>query len=357
MPRLPRNPECITPAVYQARSSHTLIPGRTRLIQAILSKKTDLALTLIHQDDPEEINAPDSLGWTPLIASAYRGNAKVASALLDSNASSAAATRKGKTALIYAIQTNSGKIVTTLLTRGTDPNAADKSGATPLMWAAMEGETSVTKALLAARAAVNATDQRGYTALSVAALSESSDVVKLLLAAGANPAIGAGQGDDLPLATALDSDDPIDADALINAGAPVNVRTADGFTPLMLAVQNALPQSTVDLLIARGAQINDVTSDGMTALCYACAAPAGTAPIVLDLLQHGASPQSSPSDQTTPLMYASEAGHADIVQLLLSHGARVNTVTNRGMTALHWAIGEGYSDQIGAALRQRGETE
>ncbi len=336
---------------------HGIIPGRTRLIQAILSKKTSLALFLLHNGDPEQIDAADSLGWTPLIAAAYRGNDKVAAALLSDKASTSASTRKGKTPLIYAIQTNSGKIVTALLAHGAAPNTVDKAGATPLMWAAMRGETEACSALLADGAAVNLTDLRGYTALSIATLSKSSGIIKQLLASEANPAIGAGQGDNLPLAIALDDSDSADADALINAGAPVNARTADGFTPLMLAAQNALPQSTVDLLISHGAQVDAVTSDGVTALCYACAAPAGNAAVVLDLLQHGASPLNGPNDQTTPLMYASEAGHADIVDLLLKHGARVDTVTNRGMTALHWANGEGYAAQIGSVLHQKGELE
>jgi ankyrin repeat protein len=153
---------------------------------------------------------------------------------------------------------------------------------------------------------------------------------------------------------AIDNHEEDVAAALLAAHAMVNCKTSDGFTPLMLAVQNGL-LGTVTKLLAGGAHPNACVEDGLTALDFACACPNGSAAIVKALLSAGARVNGNARDNGSPLMYAADAGHADMVKLLIAHGANVAMVTNRGMTALHWADGEGYSKSIGVMLKRAGE--
>ena len=66
----------------------------------------------------------------------------------------------------------------------------------------------------------------------------------------------------------------------------------------------------------------------------------GSAPLVTQLLAHGANPNLPRENGETPLMTAARLGRPDLMKLLLRKGAKVNARTDDGWTALMCAVAE-----------------
>ena len=181
-------------------------------------------------------------------------------------------------------------------------------GCTPLMRAAEGGNTIEVRALLDKGADVNhPVPHWGHTALMLAAGKDQLEVVKILLKAGANPnAVAFGHGgvpglawmfamdrcnkhwlamiDAMlaagvevnpktiylsPLGYAIDENDTVMIQALLNRGAEVNLADSEtGDTLLMEAARYSTPE-VVQVLIEAGANVNAKNKLGQTALTLA----------------------------------------------------------------------------------------
>jgi ankyrin repeat protein len=109
----------------------------------------------------------------------------------------------------------------------------------------------------------------------------------------------------------------------LDAGGDVNTRSEARATPLMWAVSD-LEKTRV--LLDRGANVNAKSADGRTALLIASGF-AGAAPVVQLLLDRGAAIDiKAPGTfgDESPLSQAAYIGDAATFQLLLNHGADVN---------------------------------
>ena len=121
------------------------------------------------------------------------------------------------------------------------------------------------------------------------------------------------------------------AEALLDAGAEVNRRDADGITPLMQAARGERPIITdpaptdhpevVELLIKRGADVNAKTDSGFEAL-----------------------------------FWAARYGHVRTAKVLIDHGADVKAKDRQGLTALKWAATNQQTNMI-ELLKASGATE
>lgn len=186
---------------------------------------------------------------------------------------------------------------------------------------------------------------------------------------------------DQRLQRAILGQDPEAAAAALKAGAHVNRKDEDGWTPLMHAAAHG-DADTVRLLISAGADLKAATPEklqpaltlaarwnrvsvikallaagadprqrdsiGWTALMWASLQ--GRTDVVAVLLPGGADPNNVDQDGDTPLILAARRGHKDTVQLLLKSGARAGAQTSSGDTAASWAQKSGYPDV--AALLQ-----
>jgi cytohesin len=112
---------------------------------------------------------------------------------------------------------------------------------------------------------------------------------------------------------------------LLDAGADVNAKDNDGWTPLHIAASKN-HREIVELLIAKGADVN----------------AAGESSSVF-IWQGG----------FTPLHYAAVNGHKEIVELLISKGADVNAKADNGLTPRDWAIKRTHT-KIADLLRTHG---
>ena len=151
----------------------------------------------------------------------------------------------------------------------------------------------------------------------------------------------AGPANEARLAEAVQHGDRETVRSLLKQHSDVNLRQADGSTPLAWAVhRNDL--ETAELLIAAGAKVSVANDYGVTPLEIACINGSGA--MVEKLLKAGADPNAAFASGETPLMSCGGTGSAQAVLALLSHGADVKAKDPRlGQTALMWAAAEKHA--------------
>jgi ankyrin repeat protein len=132
-------------------------------------------------------------------------------------------------------------------------------------------------------------------------------------------------------------------DAALQGGANVNVRDANGWTPLMFAARNGDREAVAELL-RRGADVNATNRFGQTALILC------DAKTVQQLVDAGARFDAQTAFEPgiagfaqTALMATSDV---DKTRALLAAGAPVDATNRFGNTALWWAAFRGETERI-----------
>ena len=305
-------------------------------------------------------------GETPLMVCSRTGGLEAMKVLLDAGANvNAKETLRETTAMIWAAEQNHPEAIRLLASKGADVNAQGKKfapkraryneddgppppptftgGLTPLVIAAREDALESVKVLLELKADINLASADESTALLVSVQNGLYDV----------------------------------ANYLVGHGADINKQNVKGWSPLYLAVKHrtmetgtipvpnadqALPfvkvlldrnvnvnaRSKADTEIRNGFRATWLLESGATA--FLRAALCGDIDVMKMLLAHGADPNISTTDGTTPLMAAAGVGYTDgfihdiseettieAMKLILDLGANVNAQNKRGMTALHGA--------------------
>jgi ankyrin repeat protein len=146
--------------------------------------------------------------------------------------------------------------------------------------------------------------------------------------------------------------------AMIQKGADVRARSADGTTALHWAVYND-DADLVQRLIHAGADVSASNDYGATPLRQA--ATVADPVIIKALLKAGANANEANDEGETPLMIVARTGNVESAKLLLSHGAKVNAKeTWGGQTALMWAAAQKQPEMVkllishGANVNDRG---
>lgn len=303
--------------------------------------------------------AANRYGATPLWLACINGGAAMIERLLDAGADPNTTMPEGDTALMTAARTGKVDAVRVLLRRGAQVNVQEKwKGQTALMWAAAANNAAAIEALVEAGADIRArtkyrtsplfqtggfgrraernsdvTKQSGFQALHFAVRAGAIDAVTVLLRSGATVHDTTADGAS-PLVMAIASTHFELADFLLAQGADPNAK-AQGWTALHqiaytrrpnTGVNNPglVPRDTLDsltlarTLIARGADPNlaatknpDVTNTGRKRLTEEGASPVWVAAQTLDLpymkllVEHGADPLRPNATGDTPLLAAS----------------------------------------------------
>jgi ankyrin repeat protein len=200
-------------------------------------------------------------------------------------------------AFYQAIRTNDLTALDALARPPNAVNAPDADGATPLMYAAAVGSLEAMQHLLSAGADVNARNALGSPALTWA----TGDAAKVRL--------------------------------LLERGTNVNVVSATGQTPLLVAAMTNPSAEVVKLLIAHGADVK--TADKLNATALHKAAIGGDVETLRILLDAGVDVNARDAADFTALMGATSNGSVAAVKLLLAHGARVNDASGGGEVITH----------------------
>jgi ankyrin repeat protein len=128
---------------------------------------------------------------------------------------------------------------------------------------------------------------------------------------------------------------------LLRAGADVNDKDHDGWTPLTAVIKKGHVQVVIEL-VQHGSDISDWMS-----LYYAWCHLA----VVNELLGHGANTEAKTNEGNTPLHLACCNGHLPVVKALVTVGANIRAVNNRGRLSIHYAVNSGHSEVAKYLLR------
>ena len=117
---------------------------------------------------------------------------------------------------------------------------------------------------------------------------------------------------------------------LLAAGADVNIKDEDGFTPL----QYAAYKEEAELLVANGADVNTKDKNGWSILHTSSDF---LVPLAKVVIENGANLDAKTPDGSTPLHHAILHSENILAKLLIDNGADVNAIDNDGWVPLHYA--------------------
>jgi len=152
------------------------------------------------------------------------------------------------------------------------------------------------------------------------------------------------------LIVASSSGSLIAIDWLLRNGAEINCKTAEGATPLMLAVANEKTTAVI-ILLKYKPDVNIKTEYSETPLL--AAVKNGNLEIAEALLRDSADIDLADKNRITPLHYASVYGYFYIADMLLYYNAKHDLKSQDGTTPLMASIWSGYAD-IADLLLQNG---
>ena len=172
----------------------------------------------------------------------------------------------------------------------------------------------------------------GDTLYAICCAVGAPDLLKIVLDAGADPNLRDPRtGSALELAVAT-YESLQDTELLLDYGADVDGRDADGYTPLMVATGEL---EIAQLLVRHGANVNAVTVTGWSVLMAAVVH--GTPSLIRFLLEKGADPELKDEDGMTALAHAVRTNreeNAAMLGQLLKAGTSVqqSSSSDRGIS-------------------------
>jgi ankyrin repeat protein len=353
------------------------------LIDALIAKKA-------------KVDVANEFGSTPLAEAVKLADARMVKTLLDAGAGHESPNLDGESALMVAIKTGELPIVEMLVKAGANVNVVEKfHHQTPLMYAAASAKNAgeMVKLLLSKDASVTpramysdwpsqiTSEPRaqyrpvgGLTALLYASRSGCYDCVEAMIAAGANVNVPTPEG-VTPLMLALDNDHNDIAKLLLDHGANPGVWDWWGRTALYIAVDRKAAAGAVGGG-GRGGAAGGGGRGGRGGA--ASAVRRGTGPsvssmgIINALLAAGVDPnpelnmhrpsrggnsgrfiENLRSTGATPLSRAVEGGDIEVARLLLNKGANPN-ISDMGLTPFLLAAGVGPGARGGTGLAAQG---
>lgn len=283
--------------------------GKTPLRDAI--DRSDAAATAFLLETGASPLARDNTGETPLHAAARQADERYARALVLKVRTPDVRDDSGATPLIESVYAENAAAARVLAGVGASIHARDAAGESPLSYALKRGG-SVLSALLDKTTAVSS-DSQGRSVLRV--IIDTKPIVEyvdMALSSGALPDDRDSTGLSPLHVAALQGYDDIVV-RLVNAGADLFVKDAEGATPAGIAL--AKGESAIRAMFGNAPDRSDYL--GETALHYAAAA--GLDAAVSSLLALGADPSAVNAAGETPADVAKRRGH-EALSTLLSTG-------------------------------------
>jgi ankyrin repeat protein len=244
-----------------------------------------------------------------------------------------------KTSNLYAITMavfrKSDAIFDWCIEHGALLDVKDNQKRTLLMLAIWKGTPHMVNALIASgKIPQNAYDEHGNTALHYATIHHHVQALQALLDAGAYVNIKNVHG-NTPLHVAIFHGHVDIADMLIQKGANMAVQNVEKEDPLIVAI-NRGKQHAVDLLLRHGANVTHTYENGASVLHYAVNSE--HVEIVHKLLRAKANPNVVDELGNTPLILASDFVNPGIVEALLKAGANPNAKNHEDLSAISFLV-------------------
>lgn len=304
-------------------------------------------LEMLLEKNSSNINTQNRDGWTALMQASVNAPVKSTELLLKYGADLEIKDATGRTALSWAAGSGNIEALQNLIQAHADINTLDNNHETPLMWAATMGKGKTVNLLLQAGADINIPDKNGHSVLmrsNKTTISIPSDIkinTSLIDNYGLTTLHWAAMHNDVPLIKSL----------LHQGMCPNTPAQQKGETPLMRAAIQGANQA-IKVLLEVGANLQLKDANGNTALMWAISSEDFPKTVKL-LLKNNAQIDEKNNEGITPLMIASERGLIKSVKVLLENGADPNLLDNQGKSAFAWAI-DGKHHEIAHILLKSG---
>lgn len=300
--------------------------GKTALMHAIEAGVESVVACLLELG--ASVDAEDDFKRRPLHLAAEKGSETILERILNKNPNLDCLDTSGRTALSRAV--GFPDLARILLEKGASPDLTEYRDFTPLALSAEGGFTKTVELLLAHGAQVNlradmTRDTGGWTAVCIAAEHDHPDIVKLLVDAGAPLSLKSNNG-STPLHVATAST----ARVLLQHRKRLNIDEQDQYkmTPLHCAIEFSPGSELAKLLIDSGANLNLADQDGDTPLSLATYSERYDAVKMLLNEEDCNKGLVSPRAKTAIHRAAAWNQNLDIVKLLLENGADVHQIGN-----------------------------
>ena len=281
---------------------------------------TDI-ISLIHTHLPN-IDSKTDDGDTPLMLAALNGKLHAVKWFLEKGATVACEDKIGWNTLHCAAQGGDTDILSLIHTRLPDIESRSGVGETPLMVAASSRNLHAVKWFLEKGATVACEEKNGWNTLHHAAMGGDTDIISLIHTHLPNIESKTGHG-HTPLMVAAMNGKLHAVKWFLEKGATVACKDKRGWNTLHHAAVGGDPD-TIDLILPHLLDVDSKTADGETPLIIAVYR--GKLQCIKCLLERGANPLTKDNKGQDSLYHASSRD-SDCFDLLLSHVSRSESTT------------------------------
>ena len=285
--------------------------GWNTLHYAARGGNTDI-ISLIHAHLPN-IESKTSKGHTPLMVAAFYGELHAVKQFLEKGASVACENNRGWNTLHIVAEGGDTDVISLIHTHLPNVESKTGEGLTPLMVAAFTGKLHAVKWFLEKGATVACECNRGWNTFHYAAQGGDTDIISLIHAHLPNIESKTGEG-HTPLMVAALYGKLHAVKWFLEKGATVACEDKIGWNTLHCAAKGGDPD-TIDLILTHLPDIESKTADGETPLIIAVLL--GKLQGVKCLLERGANPSAKDNHGEDSFHHASSSG-SDILNLLVN---------------------------------------
>lgn len=187
---------------------------------------------------------------------------------------------------------------------------------------------------------------------SLDAFADSEDLDSLFTSLLSEPKSASKENVDL--LAAIEVGDLNAVELSVSAGADINKKDEEGYTPLYYAIRKR-SCDIVRTLLDAGAEVNTVLGKSKEIYPLGLAVHANNVEMVKLLLKHGADVNFGGKGEFVPLIGAATLGHLEIAKLLIASGANVNAENWHRMRPLHAAARGENVEMVKFLLQQGGD--